>query len=51
MRVPENWVRKCLAEEGQEGLILENGWVGVKKEYFWSGKVNRTELLQEREDL
>jgi hypothetical protein len=50
-RVPEGWVRECLREEGQEGLIIEDGWVGVRKEYFWSGKVNRTDLIPPAEEM
>jgi hypothetical protein len=36
-RVPEGWVRQCL-REGEEGVLKYNGWVGLKKEYYWSGR-------------
>ena len=49
-KVPESWVRDCLAH-GEEGLVIENGWVGVRKEYYWSGRVNRTGSIRLPSDL
>lgn len=47
MRVPESWVKKCLSEEGHEGLLVENGWVGLRKEHFWSGRMNKTAIPEQ----
>jgi hypothetical protein len=42
--VPSGWVKNCFVEGTKEGTYEDNGWIYLNKEYFWSDKVNRTEV-------
>lgn len=45
-RVPFSKVRKCFKDDPLahevDGVIFENGMVGIKKDYFYAGKIDRS---------
>lgn len=50
-RVPFSKVKHCLnGYRSPEGLIIENGMVSVKKDYFYSGRVDRNTFILDRDE-
>lgn len=51
-RVPYSKVRKCFhgrQNEDVDGVIYENGMIGLKKDFFYSGKVDRALFAMENQ--